>query len=289
MNYFPFHVGDYAAHTAHLEPMEDLAYRRLLDAYYLHEKALPVDLAEVARLIRMRPYLDVIKAVLGEFFTLSADGWHNKRADAELTGMLAKQAQRSTKDEHEVERMRRHRERRAQVFAMLRERGVVPPWDVSMKELQRLFDGACNGPATDLQREQVGACNADATAIPIPTPTPNTKEEKELSATPHPAEAGIALLKFPPGFERFWSAYPRKIGKDAAAKAFARRKPTAELVDQMIRAIAEQAKGEQWRKDGGQFIPHPSTWLNEGRWLDETGVGPAIDPGLADMFRRGQA
>lgn len=38
MNYFPFHVGDYAAHTAHLEPLEDLAYRRMLDAYYLRAK-----------------------------------------------------------------------------------------------------------------------------------------------------------------------------------------------------------------------------------------------------------
>jgi uncharacterized protein YdaU (DUF1376 family) len=43
MNYYPFHVGDYAAHTAHLEPMEDLAYRRMLDAYYLRESPLPVD------------------------------------------------------------------------------------------------------------------------------------------------------------------------------------------------------------------------------------------------------
>ena len=37
MNYFPFNVGDYSVHTAHLEPMEDLAYRRLLDQYYLRE------------------------------------------------------------------------------------------------------------------------------------------------------------------------------------------------------------------------------------------------------------
>ena len=39
MNYYPFHLGDYAARTAHLEPMEDLAYRRLLDLYYLGEIA----------------------------------------------------------------------------------------------------------------------------------------------------------------------------------------------------------------------------------------------------------
>ena len=50
MNYYPFHLGDYAAHTAHLEPMEDLAYRRMLDLYYRTEKPLPLDTAEIARL-----------------------------------------------------------------------------------------------------------------------------------------------------------------------------------------------------------------------------------------------
>jgi len=54
MNYYPFHVGDYASHTAHLEPMEDLAYRRLLDLYYLRETPLPADIQSTAKLVRMR-------------------------------------------------------------------------------------------------------------------------------------------------------------------------------------------------------------------------------------------
>ena len=57
MNYYPFHLGDYAAHTAHLEPMEDLAYRRMLDAYYLREAPLPraVDRAIGERAARAGP------------------------------------------------------------------------------------------------------------------------------------------------------------------------------------------------------------------------------------------
>ena len=69
MNYYPFHVGDYAAHTAHLDLLEDLAYRRMLDLYYLRECALPHDPAEVARLIRMRGNVAEVTAVLREFFT----------------------------------------------------------------------------------------------------------------------------------------------------------------------------------------------------------------------------
>ena len=25
----------------------------------------------------------------------------------------------------------------------------------------------------------------------------------------------------------------------------------------------------QWQRDNGQYIPHPATWLNQGRWDDE--------------------
>lgn len=70
-------------------------------------------------------------------------------------------------------------------------------------------------------------------------------------------------------FEKFWAAYPRKVGKDAARKAFDKRKPDDALVASMLNAIDAQGRSEDWRKDNGQFIPHPSTWLNEGRWQDE--------------------
>ena len=183
VNYFPFHLGDYAAHTAHLEPMEDLAYRRLLDWYYLNEKALPEEVAKVARLIRMPKSVAVIEAVLAEFFVKADDGWHNKRADLELASMAAKQEQQGAKDEHEAERMKRHRERRSQMFAALRQAGVVPAWDVPMKELQRLFNENCNAPATDLQREQAVTVNASATAIPTPTPTPTVCGEPDGAHT----------------------------------------------------------------------------------------------------------
>lgn len=92
MNYYPFHLGDYAAHTAHLEPMEDLAYRRMLDAYYLREAPLPSDPAEVARIIRMRQSLDEVEAVLREFFVLSDNGWQHSRCDEEIGRMQDKQA-----------------------------------------------------------------------------------------------------------------------------------------------------------------------------------------------------
>ena len=91
MNYFPFHIGDYAAHTAHLEPLEDLAYRRLIDLYYLRESALPADVDTVARLIRMRSNTAEVSLVLNEFFELTSIGWEHERCEAEISKMQDKQ------------------------------------------------------------------------------------------------------------------------------------------------------------------------------------------------------
>ena len=77
------------------------------------------------------------------------------------------------------------------------------------------------------------------------------------------------------GFDEFWAAYPKKTGKGEARKAWLKIKPDAELLQQMLNAIAWQSQSEQWRKDGGQYIPMPSTWLNQQRWEDEGVIVPA--------------
>lgn len=74
----------------------------------------------------------------------------------------------------------------------------------------------------------------------------------------------------PGGFERFWELYPRKVGKQAALKAWSRLKPSAELTKAILDAVEYQKNSREWTKDGGQYIPHPTTWLNQGRWEDET-------------------
>ena len=69
-------------------------------------------------------------------------------------------------------------------------------------------------------------------------------------------------------FEAFWAQYPKKVGKKAAQKAFqnAQNRPQ---IDNLLESIERTKLSEQWRKDGGQFIPNPATWLNQGRWDDE--------------------
>ena len=70
-------------------------------------------------------------------------------------------------------------------------------------------------------------------------------------------------------FARFWAAYPHKVGKDAALRAFRTLRPDNDLTDAMLAAVARHRASPQWQRDGGQFIPHPRTWLHQGRWKDE--------------------
>lgn len=96
----------------------------------------------------------------------------------------------------------------------------------------------------------------------------NRTEQKEPSSPGKPDD----------GFVEFWKAYPRKVGKGAAQKAWGKIKSKADTLQAILKAIAWQRTADQWVKDGGQFIPHPSTWLNEQRWLDEAPAQSAAIP-----------
>jgi len=84
MHYYQFNIGDYVSHTRHLTPIEDVAYRRLLDAYYLSEKPFSGDCKAIARQIGMREYEQQVEEVLKEFFQPCEEGWRNVRADREI-------------------------------------------------------------------------------------------------------------------------------------------------------------------------------------------------------------
>lgn len=68
------------------------------------------------------------------------------------------------------------------------------------------------------------------------------------------------------GFDRFWAAYPRKVGKGAAERSFERIRPDAALLDGMLRAVETQRQSDTWLRG---YIPNPATWLNQRRWEDE--------------------
>jgi uncharacterized protein YdaU (DUF1376 family) len=104
MHYYLFNIGDYQSHTGHLEPLEDIAYRRMLDWCYLHEKPLPLDVNDIGRLIRMREHLATIRDVLNEFFEKSDAGWWHSRIEAEIGHYRSKVEQASKAGKASAER-----------------------------------------------------------------------------------------------------------------------------------------------------------------------------------------
>jgi len=102
MHYFQFHIGDYASHTRHLSLMEDLAYRRLLDFYYLHEQ--PIKQRDIARQIGMKEHEQDVLTVLNEFFISTDDGFVSLRADKEIEHFHSKSEQASRAGKASAER-----------------------------------------------------------------------------------------------------------------------------------------------------------------------------------------
>jgi len=257
VNYYPFHIGDYLSATRHLSWDEDAAYRRLLDVCYTSEKPLPLDRKRIYRLVlaASKSQREAVDSVLAEFFVETPDGYAQERVLEELRSMREKTDASEEREEHEKDRMRRYRERRAAMFADLRERGVIPAWDVPMKELQRLYDINGNGPATDLQREQVDLPETPATAIPIPTPIPTpipkVKEEARERATPPAKPEGVS--------DQTW--------KDWQQLRKSKRAPVTETV--LNGAMAEAGKAglsleeflQIWCRRGSQGLE--ASWITE--------------------------
>lgn len=72
------------------------------------------------------------------------------------------------------------------------------------------------------------------------------------------------------GFVVFWEQYPRKVSKQDAAKAWAKLKPSGELLAAIMAAVSAQKVSPEWLKEDGRFVPHAATWLNGRRWEDES-------------------
>ena len=69
-------------------------------------------------------------------------------------------------------------------------------------------------------------------------------------------------------FNQFWTAYPKKVAKADARKAWLQTKDVRPDIAKLLCAITAACKTEQWMKSGGSFIPYPATWLRGERWDD---------------------
>lgn len=87
----------------------------------------------------------------------------------------------------------------------------------------------------------------------------------------------------PPGFAEFWTAYPRKAAKAKALAAYAKAIRSGVTVEQLIEAIKAQRLPEKAANGEMQYVPHPSTWLNQERWTDLPEHVAPVTPIRADL------
>ena len=201
MNYYAFHIGDYKSHTSHLSLIEDLAYRRMLDVYYLTESPLP-DVKKIARAICMRENIEDIQTVLDEFFIDTEEGFIHERCEREIKAMNDKSG-------------------KAKLSALKR-------W--SKSDNANAMPESCERNA-NASNNHANASKNDANAMrdgcegnaPNPNPNPIPKPNNTVG-----------------DFDVFWESYPDKKAKQAATKAWSKLKPNESLFNLIIDALEKQ-------------------------------------------------
>lgn len=98
-----------------------------------------------------------------------------------------------------------------------------------------------------------------------------TGQDRTIPNQTKPNRKKRRVVVYSDDFIKFWKAYPRKNGKIKAWDNWESAMLSKVLppIDVILKAISEQRTSRQWSRDDGQFIPHPSTWLHQGRWDDE--------------------
>ena len=243
MNYYERHIGDYAKDAGHLSMLEHGAYTILLDRYYSTEQGIPEGKAHRLCRARTDDEVQAVDVVLEEFFELVDGVWINSRAEEEILKARAK-----------IVASRENGKKGGRPSKTAEETQQKPnPFD-SETQIK-----AHQTPDTKHQIPE------DQNQHP-PTPSAKTVATKTESASPVGAAGGGS------GFAEFWLAYPKKVGKGEAERKWKTLKPDAGAV---LSAVKRQSASEQWRRDGGQYIPNPATWLHQRRWEDEPAQPPA--------------
>lgn len=115
MHYYSQNIGDYRRDTTHLSLLEHGAYRQLIDTYYLTEKPLPLNHADLMRThsARTADEMQAVENVLKDFFVKTEEGYIHKRCDVEIEAFHAKSHSASESAKARWDRVRAEKEANA--------------------------------------------------------------------------------------------------------------------------------------------------------------------------------
>lgn len=161
---------------------------------------------------------------------------------------------------------------------------------ISLARQGKLFADQTPPKLSRLGRKERTKLSKQYADIPCAQKAHKKRIEAHTVRTAMPCLVSYKETPLPPlgDFALFWECYPKsgdkKPGKQAAMKAWEKLKLDTWQAAVLTAAVMAQRQTEDWRKDGGRFIPHASTWLNGHRWEDELGLEPEPEsdrsPGL---------
>lgn len=197
INNYEHHLGDYMRDAGHLSFIEDAAYRRLIDAYYIHEKPLPADVGACQKLARCTSGAErkAVAYVLSAFFELREDGHHQKRCDEVIAAFSAKQ-------------------KKARDSANARWRDKRSQYERNANAMRTHSERNTNAMRSSMRTQ----CEGNALQSPIPNPQSGIDTSSQAShAVASPSRARVCEAPEPIGnrdpgpFERLKAAYPPGI------------------------------------------------------------------------------
>ena len=123
--------------------------------------------------------------------------------------------------------------------------------------------GLNNIHAPDSALEQDSTQSGDSVEAEKVTATPDDKPSESRPRSPFKSKRQEQF------FDEFWAQYPKKRSKGQAEKTWVKLKPDEQLFEAIMDGLKRAKTSVDWTKNGGQYIPYPSTWLNAKGWEDE--------------------
>ena len=252
--YVRFYWSDWIADTSHLDLMQLGAYMRLLEHVYQHGRPLPGNMEKLFRICHATSPTEqtAIRGILTEYFVPFDDSehgpqWRHLRAEREME--WASKSHQAKVDGGRLGARRR--------------------WE------SQDGDGSPNGSPNG---SPIGSANGS----PCSNQNQNQKEiladlqSAERAEKDKPDKSATTQ-----GFDRFWTAYPRKVAKQQAAKAWAAGKLDSLATLIVADVTRRRLDDSQWSDP--QYIPHPTTYIRQRRWEDE--ITAVSKPAPAERLR----
>jgi uncharacterized protein YdaU (DUF1376 family) len=245
MHYYQFNIADFNLHTSHLTLEEEAIYRRLIDFYYDTEQPIPKETQPVMRRLRLVNHGDLVASILGEFFVLECDGWHNYRCDFELKAYKAK-ADSARANGKKGGRPRKNKGLETHPVIL------ANPDLTQTKANYELL--------TTNQELVIKDIDQSAINPVFKKPVEQDHDHKDLTNQ---------------AFKHFWDKYPKRVDKQKASLKMSgllkgkNKEQAIDLINLITTNIDQRLQNGNWCEGEKQFIPSPAKYLHNQSWTDE--------------------